>query len=179
LPSAGPARVIRVSGLARVRARSRCGRLTRLRLSHTPLRVEDYQTVVLASGGAIALIVVSAIVVAVFRRRRRARAMQAPLPLIPFSAGHGAGFGPPRPDRAFRAPAPPAPFDHTTAPTPAWSPPVRDGIARPHQGSPYAPPPQGPLDGNPRTGAPNTSAAVTPQPNDTVAGAAVEGLSMR
>lgn len=143
--------------------------------------MEDYQTIVLASSGAIALIVVAAIVIAAIRRRRRARAMQEPLPLIPFSAGHGAGFGPPRPDRAFRAPAPPSPFDRATAPTPAWSPPVRDELTGPHQGSPYAPPRRGtPLDANPQTtGAANTPAVVTPQPNDAVAGGAVEGLSMR
>lgn len=143
--------------------------------------MEDYQTVVLASSGAIAVIVVAAIVIAAIRRRRRARAMQAPLPLIPFSASHGAGFGPPRPDRAFRAQTPPGPFDRATAPTPAWSPPVRDGLGAPHQESPYAPPRQHTaLDGIPRTGGPaNPSTATTPQPNDAVAGTAVDGRSMR
>jgi hypothetical protein len=142
--------------------------------------VEDYQTVVLAAGAAIIVIVAAAIVVAVIRRRRRAQAMQAPLPLIPFSAGHGRGFGPPRPDRTFRSPAPNA-FDRPTAQTPAWSAPVGDRVARTHQESPYAPPPQGnPLGGTPPVHGPSSSPlAATAQPNDAVGGAAVDGALMR
>jgi len=100
--------------------------------------VEEYQTVLLASGAAILLIVVSGIVVAMIRRRRRTRAAASPLPLIPFSAGHDRVAGPSRPDRAPRAPAPSS-FDRQTAPTPVWSPPVDAGSGQ-HQGSPYAPP---------------------------------------
>jgi len=140
--------------------------------------VEEYQTVLFASGAAILLIVVSAIVVAVIRRRRRARANAGPLPLIPFSAGHDRVFGPPRPDRAFRAPASTS-YDRPTAPTPAWSPPVVD--TGPRRGSPYVPPPpSGPPAGNIAARAAGaTPLANTAEPNDAVAGDAVEGASVR
>ena len=140
--------------------------------------MEEYQTVLFASGAAILLIVVSAIVVAVIRRRRRARANAGPLPLIPFSAGHDRVFGPPRPDRAFRGPASTS-FDRPTAPTPAWSPPVVD--TGPRRGSPYAPPPpSGPPAGNIAARAAGaTPLANTAEPNDAVAGDAVEGASVR
>jgi len=134
--------------------------------------VEEYQTVVLASGAAIVLIVAVAIVIAVIRRRRRATAMQAPLPLIPFSAGHGSAFGPPRPERGAR-PSPAAAFDRETAPTPGWSPPVNDSLASGQARSPYAPPP------SPVRSAPTTPLAATATPNDAMGGTAVDGASVR
>jgi len=142
--------------------------------------VEEYQTVVLASGAAIVLIVAVAIVVAMIRRRRRATAMQAPLPLIPFSAGHGSAFGPPRPDRAVRSVLVPS-YDRASAPTPSWSPPVNEGVLSSQPRSPYAPPPSPALSRNadaPGSRTPNPLAA-TALPNDPIAGAAVEGASMR
>ena len=135
--------------------------------------MEEYQTVVLASGAAIVLIVVVAIVIAVIRRRRRATAMQAPLPLIPFSAGHGSAFGPPRPERAAR-PSPAASFDRESAPTPSWSPPVSDGLVSAQPRSPYAPRPS-PAPATPTT--PLTAAAAAP--NDVMGGTAVDGASVR
>ena len=141
--------------------------------------MEEYQTVLIASGAAILLIVVSGIVVAMIRRRRRARAAASPLPLIPFSAGHDRVAGPPRPDRSPGVPAPSA-FDRPTAPTPPWSPPV-DGGGGPRQRSPYAPPPQSTApvvsSGAPAPG--STPLSTTTQPNDAVNGAAFEGASMR
>jgi hypothetical protein len=141
--------------------------------------VEEYQTVLLAAGAAILLIVVSGIAVAMVRRRRRARAAASPLPLIPFSAGHDRVAGPARPDRAVRAPASTS-FDRAAAPTPVWSPPV-DGVAGARQASPYAPPP--PIT-SPAPSAGAAGPAVTPlanmaQPNDAIAGTAFEGASMR
>ena len=141
--------------------------------------MEEYPTILLASGAAILLIVVSAIVVAQIRRRRRARAATGPLPLIPFSAGHDRVSGPPRPDRVVRSGVSTS-FERPAAPTAVWAPPV-DGSAGPRQGSAYGPP-------TPNT-SPVASAAVhggvaTPltsaaQPNDAVAGATFEGASMR
>jgi FHA domain-containing protein len=140
--------------------------------------VEEYQAVLFASGAAILLIVVSAIVVAVRRRRRRARANASPLPLIPFSAGHDRVFGPPRPDRTVRTPAS-ASFERPPAPTPAWSPPVVETGRR--RGSPYAPPPPGrpPAAAVAAQGPAATPVASTAEPNDIVAGAAIEAASMR
>jgi hypothetical protein len=143
--------------------------------------VEEYQTVVLASGAAIVLIVAVAIVVGVIRRRRRARAMEAPLPLIPFSAGHGSAFGPPRPDRALRSSAA-IPNDRATAPTPRWSPPVSDGVANAPPRSPYAPPQPQEVGGSAdaaRHGQPLSPPGTMALPNDAFAGAAVEGASVR
>lgn len=134
--------------------------------------MEEYQTVVLASGAAIVLIVAVAIVIAVIRRRRRATAMQAPLPLIPFSAGHGSAFGPPRPDRAVR-PSPTASFDRESAPTPGWSPAVGDGVESANPRSPYAPP------RSPAYVTPTTPLAATAAPNDAMGGTAVDGASVR
>src|SRR5262249_30612514 len=110
-------------------------------------------------------------------RARREPLVRGPLPLSPFPAGHDRVPGPPRPDRAFRSPAPTS-FDRPTAPTPAWSPPVVD--AGPRRGSPYAPPPpSGPPAGN-RAHAPGaTPLANTAEPNDAVAGDAVVGASVR
>ena len=141
--------------------------------------MEEYQTVLLMAGAAILLIVVSGIVVAVIRRRRRARAAQSPLPLIPFSAGHDRVAGPPRPDRAVRAPSSTS-FDRAAAPTPVWTPPV-DGGAAARQESPYAPPPQS-TSSAANAGAPGprvTPLASTAQPNETLVGTAFEGASMR
>jgi hypothetical protein len=140
--------------------------------------VDEYQTVLFASGAAILLIVVSAIVVAVIRRRRRARATASPLPLIPFSAGHDRVIGPPRPDRTFRTPASTS-FDRQAAPTPVWSPPIVD--AGPRHGSPYAPPPPGrpPAGTAAAPGPAASSLGRTAEPNDAVAGAAIETASMR
>ena len=143
--------------------------------------MEEYQTVVLASGAAIVLIIAVAIVVAVIRRRRRATAMQAPLPLIPFSAGHGSAVGPPRPDGAMRSVAGPS-YDRANAPTPRWSPPLSEGVSSSQPRSPYAPPPSPGLPRNadaPGYGTPNTPLATTALPNDPMAGTAVEGASVR
>jgi FHA domain-containing protein len=145
--------------------------------------VEEYTTVIAAAGAAIALIVVVAILVAIIRRRRRARALAAPLPLIPFSAYRGAP-SPPRPDIASRAPAPP--FDLTNAPTPVSTPPVAPpGI--PDSGrSPYAPPmmPGGARGGEPAAASgaptsPHNPLATTAMPNDALGGAAVDGALVR
>ena len=134
--------------------------------------MEEYQTVVLASGAAIVLIVAVAIVIAVIRRRRRATAMQAPLPLIPFSAGHGSAFGPPRPDRVAR-PSPTAALDRESAPTPGWSPPVSDGLPSARPRSPYGPPP------SPVHETLARPLAATAAPNDAMGGTAVDGASVR
>ena len=141
--------------------------------------MEEYRTVIAAAGAAIVLIVVVAIMVAVIRRRRRARALLAPLPLIPFSAGRGA-FGPARPDGMGR-PNAPAPIDRATAPTPVWSPPVSDAI--PSRDRSYAPPVT-PAAGTarrerPAYAAPSSPLAATALPNEVVSGAAVDGESVR
>jgi len=59
--------------------------------------VEDYQTLVLVSAAAIVAIVVVSIIWTTVRRRRRARALHAPIPLIPFSNSPGLIERPPRP----------------------------------------------------------------------------------
>ena len=142
--------------------------------------MEDYQTVILAAGAAIALIVAVAIVVAVIRRRRQAAAMQAPLPLIPFSAGQGSAFGPPRPDRAGASTAPPS-YDRTPAPTPGWSAPVSQGVSSPHARSPYAPPvsPEPPRSAVASGSGASNPPIATPLPNDSIDGTPVDGASVR
>ena len=145
--------------------------------------MEEYQTVVLASGAAIVLIVAAAIVVAMIRRRRRARAMEAPLPLIPFSAGHLSAFGPPRPDRSPRS-SPVIATEPANVATPRWSPSVSDHVAHAPARSPYAPPPQEVGASATAGNAPDHRSPVNPGgaaalPNDSVAGAAVEGASVR
>ena len=137
--------------------------------------LEEYRTVVMAAGAAIVAIVVVAILVAFIRRRRRARALQAPLPLIPFSAGRG--IGPPRPDGGFRPPPPI--YDHANGATPAWSRPVGDGDAS-RARSPYAPPiVETPVRGQALYPTPTTALAATARPNESVAGTAVDGASVR
>src|SRR5215210_1086734 len=91
----------------------------------------------MAAGAAIALIVVLGIVVAVIRRRRRARALLAPLPLIPFSNARGVP-APARPDGTL-APTRSASAGFVNAPTPAWAPPVSDAGVESAARSPYAP----------------------------------------
>jgi hypothetical protein len=141
--------------------------------------VEEYRTIVTAAGGAIVAIIAVAVLVVIVRRRRRARAMQAPLPLIPFSAGRGVP-APSRPDGMLR-PTPPS-FDRTNAPTPIWTPPVGDVPPAHRAQSPYAPPPPPPRnDVVPGVGygAAGTPLTATARPNDAVAGAAVDGASVR
>jgi len=140
---------------------------------------------VMAAGGAIIAIVIIALLVVIVRRRRRARAMQAPLPLIPFSAGRGVP-PPSRPDGMPR-PTPQTSFDRVNAPTPMWSPPVGDLAASQRAQSPYAPPSAPPAASPPPSdvrpsfgyGAAGTPLSATAAPNDAVAGAAVDGASVR
>jgi hypothetical protein len=121
-------------------------------------------------------ILVISIVVAIVRRRRRARAMQAPLPLIPFSGGRGSA--PPRPD-GLLSPTPRYSSEAANAPTPAWTPSVTEANGTyPH--SPYAPPPRAEVTTPARhAAAPNNALADTARPNDTVTGEAVDGASVR
>ena len=139
--------------------------------------MEEYSTVILAAGAAILTIVVVAILVAIARRRNRQRANQAPLPLIPFSSGRGAAV-PPRPDGTL----PPdygQPFDLANAPTPAWSAPIQD--ARPSTArSSFEPrvPDVTPVSAS-NVGSTANPLADTARPNEMVAGAAVDGASMR
>lgn len=134
----------------------------------------------MAAGAAIVLIVVVAILVAIVRRRRRALALEAPLPLIPFASSRG-GSGPPRPNATFRTIG--APFDLTSAPTPARAPSVAQDAVAAVDRSPYAPPPVS----TPGARSPNASAtpstqnplASTALPNDMVEGAAVDGALVR
>ena len=148
-------------------------------LSNIRFRVEEYRTVVMASGAAILLIVAVATLVAMIRRRRRARALQAPLPLIPFSAGRGVA-SPPRPDGLLRPP-PASSFDRTNAQTPVWSPPVADVAAS--RARSYAPPATPPVPSahgeHSPYGASSPPLAGTARPNDMVVGAAVDGASVR
>jgi len=133
---------------------------------------------VMAAGAAILLIVVVGILVAIVRRRRRSRALQAPLPLIPFSGSRVAG--PPRPDNGqWRPPAAPA-YDRTNgaAPTPTWAPPVTDGSGV-RARSPYAPVPDVPVREFAHHPTPASAVAASGRPNDTLPGAAVDGASVR
>ena len=135
----------------------------------------------MASGAAVFAIIFVAIVVALVRRRRRARAMQAPLPLIPFSPGRGVPT-PPRPD-GLLSPSPRAVTDVARAPTPAWNGTVPEPVQN-HVRSPYAPPPPAPPPAEARTPArqaavPNNALAETARPNDLVDGEAVDGASVR
>jgi FHA domain-containing protein len=142
--------------------------------------VEEYRTVVVASGAAVFAIIFVAIVVAIVRRRRRARAMQAPLPLIPFSAGRAAA-GPPRPD-GLLSPPPRHSSDLANAPTPAWNGTISD-TPQNHVRSPYAPPAAA-APAEVRAPArqalvPNNALAETARPNELVDGEAVDGASVR
>ena len=150
-------------------------------VSQIGLRVEEYQTVIVASGAAIVLIVVVAIIVAVIRRRRRARALLAPLPLIPFSSGRGGAFGPARPD-GLQRPASAMPFDRMNAPTPVWSRPTDNGGLADRSQSSYAPPPAAFAESRisePAAYGTHGPLTATARPNDAVAGAAVDGASVR
>lgn len=144
-------------------------------------RVEEYSTVVMAAGAAITLIVVVAIFVRLVRRRRRARALEAPLPLIPFSSNRGAA-SPPRPDIAFRAS--PRDFGAPNVTTPVWTPPVAPSATGSDRSS-YAPPVvSGGFHGAEAAslGVPTSAhnpLAATAMPNDAVTGAAVDGASVR
>jgi pSer/pThr/pTyr-binding forkhead associated (FHA) protein len=137
----------------------------------------------MGAGAAIALIVVIAIVVGMVRRRRRARALQAPLPLIPFSANRGAP-SPPRPDSAWRGAA--ADFEAPNATTPVWTPPVASPPPTDAGRSIYAPPATPTGSGSVERASTFGSAAsaynplaATAIPNDAVAGAAIDGASVR
>jgi hypothetical protein len=145
-------------------------------------RVEEYRTVVMAAAAAVVLIVVAAVIVAIIRRRRRALALEAPLPLIPFSANRGA-VSPPRPDSAWRYRA--ATFDVANAPTPAWTPPVTQApVADVAHAAYAAPPPYHPRAAETPASAggsmsPANPLATTAMPNDALAGAAVDGALVR
>jgi len=136
----------------------------------------------MTAGAAIVLIVLVAILVAIVRRRRRALALEAPLPLIPFASSRG-GSGPPRPNATFRTIG--APFDLTSAPTPARAPFVAQDTVAGVDRSPYAPP-SSPVT-IPGARSPNASSmpsaqnplASTALPNDVVEGAAVDGALVR
>ncbi len=135
--------------------------------------MEEYRTLLLAAGGAIAAILLIAISIAVVRKRRRKQADASPLPLIPFSPGRGTA-GPSRPDATLPAFAPPV--DWVSARTPPQVAPV-DEVRRPSPRS-FAPP----VDGRspaPRYSPVSNALADTARPNDAVDGAAVDGASMR
>jgi hypothetical protein len=137
--------------------------------------VEDYRLILLGGGGAILAIILVAILAGIVRKRRRARALQAPLPLIPFSHGRGIA-GPPRPDGMLRREYAPPP-DLATAPTPARSTPVDARRAEAPRPS-FAPRAAevGPI---PPDHSAANPLADTARPNELVAGAAVDGASMR
>lgn len=81
--------------------------------------MEEFQPIVLVAAAAIVTIVVIAIIWSAVRRRRRARALHAPIPLIPFSSGRAPLERPARPGR----PAEPhreTPLGDQTSAT-AWS----------------------------------------------------------
>src|SRR5687768_3478715 len=102
--------------------------------------------------------------------------MQAPLPLIPFSHGRGIA-APPRPDsRLHREHAPPAGL--STAPTPPWSAPVEEEYYPEPPRSSFAPRAVDVGPTPPHHSAANPLADVA-RPNEFVAGAAVDGASMR
>jgi len=133
----------------------------------------------MAAGAAIIAIVVVAILVAIIRSRRRKRALQAPLPLIPFSSGRAAG--PPRPG-GLRPP--PAVFERANGATPAWSAPISDAGATGRSRSPYAPPVPSGVDGSELARqslhpTPVSALAATARPNEALPGAAVDGASVR
>ena len=140
--------------------------------------MEEYKTVIVASGAAVLAIVLISIVVALIRRRRRRRAMEGPLPLIPFSAGRG--NAPARPD-GLLSPAPHSPSsDFATARTPPRTETVPEANGT-HPRSPYAPPPP-PVEARVpvrQAAAPNNALADTALPNDLMAGEAVDGAQVR
>ena len=140
--------------------------------------MEEYKTVVIASGAAVLAIILISIVVAIVRRRSRQRAMQAPLPLIPFSAGRGSA--PARPDGLLSPTARSFSNDLASAPTPAWTAPIPDANGT-HPRSPYAPPPAPAEIKVParQAAAPNNALADTARPNDVVTGEAVDGAQVR
>jgi hypothetical protein len=140
----------------------------------------QYRTIVMAAAAALALIVVLVIVAAVVRRRRRARALLAPLPLIPFSTARGAPR-PARPD-GMLPPSRAAFAEFVSAPTPAWTPPVQGASVEGPGRSSYAPPyhmPTAGRQGETESGPSSNALADTARPNDMVSGAAVDGASVR
>jgi hypothetical protein len=155
-----------------------------LRVFSNRFRVEEYRTLLIASGGAIAAIVVVAMLVAIIRRRRRARAARAPLPLIPFSPGRR-GAVPVRPEAVVTPTHSPTPGVHSgvstgvaSAPTQDWTAPRGDITPQQPQRSSYAPP----VDVNANSqaaGAAGSPLADTARPNDLVEGDAVDGASVR
>jgi len=137
--------------------------------------VDDYQTLLIAAGGTIIAIVVAGILVSVVRRRLRARADEAPLPLIPFTAARGTG--PIRPDQDV-IPRPNAGSSFANAPTPPWTAPVEEAHPPARPRSSYAPPPV------PHVAAPASAGASGPladtaRPNELLEGAPVDGASVR
>ena len=129
----------------------------------------------MAAGGAIVAIVAIVVTVALIQRRRRQRALEAPLPLIPFSPGRATAV-PPRPDAApSRAHA--AQPDWALARTPPRSDIVQprpspvQSVFAPRGADVVPPSPHQPLSSSALTG--------TARPNEIVDGAPVDGASMR
>ena len=135
--------------------------------------MEEYRTVIIGAGAAIALIAIIAIVVAFVRRRRRKRAQAAPLPLIPFSAGHAAA-GPARPERI--TPTVRESYDGMSTPPSPWSaPPV---TAAPRARS-FSPPPISTRPATPAHGVRRGQLAAPATLHDDAFGTEVDGASVR
>ena len=138
--------------------------------------MEDYQTLLIAAVTTIVVIVVVGILIAVARRRLRARADEAPLPLIPFSPSRTSAI-PARPDQDV-TPMPNARSSFANAPTPAWTAPVEHAPPSPRPRSPYAPPPIGNVV-TPGAAGMAGPLADTARPNELVEGTPVDGASVR
>lgn len=133
--------------------------------------MEEYSTLILAAGGAILAIIAIAVVIGIVRRQRRKRALEAPLPLIPFSPGRAAA-GPPRPDGTL----PPA-----YGTQPGWAmartPPRSDIIEEAPPPAPprptFAPPMSDVVRPAPHHATPTNALADTARPNEMVDGASM------
>lgn len=143
------------------------------------LLVEDYQPIILAAGATILAIVVVAIIFRVVRRRRRARALQAPLPLIPFARGVAGTVSPPRPG-GLHAPRSERFDEPPTATTSEWAAPPRPAESGARGRAPGFAPPSGAADAPQRDPGPSAGTLTDfGNPADMVGGAAVDGASMR
>lgn len=140
--------------------------------------MEDYQSIVLAAGSAVALILAVSIIWTIVRRRRRERALHAPIPLIPFSAGAGVIGRPSRPEGLFTPPRTPAGVTPTDVS--AWAPPTAaswSGVgsdATPASSTPVGAPSVGAAGRAVRSALADTAVA-----SDDAPGAAVDGASVR
>jgi len=99
--------------------------------------VEEYTTVVFAAGAAIAVIIAATVAWTIVKRRRRRRALQAPLPLIPFSASRVGS--PPPPTRPVVTPARWS-SDGATTETPVYTRAISDANGRDGGHTRFAPP---------------------------------------